>query len=190
MPRFPMSICLFLALIMLHLAPLALVKCKSSAQMSLTPVTYQSTQVSWSLDYILQQGSSSRQRISPHFTPNSSYHHTMYTYNLYKSWWNWASAFTEDCICWILYLHLVDLCSSQIVVTVRKWMLLLKFLCSTKLPLSYSHSQFYMSVVQLTKPTSLNHFCLILTKSIQLSVYFHTSAYWVHRKASFSLRSL
>lgn len=153
MPRFPMSICLLLALIMLHLAPLAMVKCKSSAQMSLTPVRYQSTQVSWSLDYILQQGSSSRQRISPHFQLldcwlfqslcflifNSSYHHIMYTYNLYKSWWNWASAFTEDCICWILYLHLVDLCSSQIVVTVRKWMLLLKFLYSTKLPQSVLH---------------------------------------------------
>ncbi len=48
MLRFPMTICLSLALIMLHLAPLAMVKCKSPAQMSLTPEMDQRVQVSWS----------------------------------------------------------------------------------------------------------------------------------------------
>lgn len=41
MRRFPMTICLYFALIMLHLAPLAMVACKSSVQMPLSPVTDQ-----------------------------------------------------------------------------------------------------------------------------------------------------
>lgn len=45
--RFRMTICLYFALIMLHLAPLAMVTCKSWVQMPLSPVMDQRIQVSW-----------------------------------------------------------------------------------------------------------------------------------------------